>query len=275
MTRRQRILANRAVAIPTLTVRQFFRIDGLRKAALVAFNLFLALVPLTMIAFAFLSSHRRNFGLGEVMVRQFGLHGTAARVVLSTFPANVSVLKVASAITIISFALSGFDVASAIQTTFAEAWDSPVRKGWRSSLRGAGWFVLVFVQFGALHLVHRMASVHGVPALAVTIPFALLTGYLLWLVSPMLMLHQPVRPDSLRPGAVLGAVATAGLWIASRIVLPGWFDWYSRGFGAMGVALALLSWAYVVAIVWVLVIVATWAYWQHTMPEKEIAAISG
>lgn len=267
---RERVLANRAVSVPALTVRRFFAIDGLRKAMLLAFNLYVALIPLTIIAFAALSSMRRNIDLGDLMVNTFRVRGETAEVMRNTFASNPSILRVASFIAVVSFAISGFDVAAAFQRTFAEAWDVTPLRGWRGPARGALWFLLVFATFGITQVLQRLSGRHGWWVLVFVVPMVGAMNYLFWLITPRFMLDKHLDWADLRPGAVIGTIGSTGLWLVSLLVLPGWFDWYGRGFGAIGIALALLSWTYVVAIVWVVVVVAFSAYWEHTATVDEV-----
>ena len=102
------------------------------------------------------------------------------------------------------------------------------------------------------------------------IPVILVMNYLCWLITPRLLLDKELDPPDLRPGAIMGMIASTVLWRLSAVVLPGWFDWYARGFGGVGVALAMLSWTYVVAIVWVVIVVASSAYWERTATVEEV-----
>src|SRR5689334_858991 len=74
-SRREAIVANRAISVPTLTVKRFFQIDGMRKSMLLTFNLFICVIPLVIIAFGLLSRVRTSLSLGQVFVEQFHLKG--------------------------------------------------------------------------------------------------------------------------------------------------------------------------------------------------------
>jgi len=58
------------------------------------------------------------------------------------------------------------------------------------------------------------------------------------------------------------------------VILPGWFSWYGRGFGGVGIALALLSWTYVVSIVWVVIVVISAIMWERSAPIDEVVEVS-
>ena len=243
----------------------------MRKAMLLAFNLFICVVPLTIMVFAIIAPGRRQpLELGQVMVEQFRLHGSTADIVRGAFPSNEGILRVASVIVVVSFAISGFDVGSIFEKTFAEAWGVKPFGGWRGAIRGGTWFVLVFASFGMSQFLQAIPARHGRPFYAAVVPVILIMHYLFWLITPRLLLDKKLDPPDLRPGAVMGMIASTVLWRLSAFILPGWFDWYGRGFGAIGIGLAMLSWTYVVAVVWVVIVVASSAYWERSATVDEI-----
>lgn len=268
--RRDRILENRAISIPTLTVRRFFEIDGLRKANLLAFNLFICVVPLTIMLAAAVASVRTNISLGQIMVEQFHLQGPSEATVRELFPPTQAIVRVTSIIVVASFAIGGFDVASIFERTVAEAWGVERLGGWRGPVRGAAWFVLVFASFGLSQLLLALPARHGRPFYIAVVPVILLMNFLFWLVTPRLLLDKDLDWADLRPGAVMGMIASTVLWRLSVIILRSWFDWYGRGFGGFGIALAMLTWTYVVAISWVAIVVAASAYWERTATVDEV-----
>ncbi len=268
--RKERFIALRAVSIPASIVQRFFHIDGIRKAMLMTFNLFISVVPLIIITFAFVSRLRNRISLSQVFIEQFRLHGATALVVRQAFPPTSNIVKMASVIVVVSFGLSGFDVASVFQRTFAEAWGVPKVNGWRGPLRGAIWFVAVFATFGLSQLAQRIPVRKGGWAYLIVIPLVMVLHYLFWLITPRLMLTKRLAGRDLRLGAILGMIASTVLWVLSLIILPGWFSWYGQGFGAVGIALALLSWTYVVAIVWVVIVVISAIMWERSAPIDDV-----
>lgn len=270
--RRDQLLAVRMISIPTSTVRRFFEIDGIRKANVLAFNLFICVVPLTIMLFAALSSVRRNISIGQVFVEQFHLRGETARISRSMFAPNNRIIRVSSFIVVVSFAISGFDVASILEKTFAQAWRVKPLGTWRGPVRGGIWFTLCFSVFGLSQAMQHLPSGRGPVLYVATVPIMLAGNYLFWLVTPRLLLDKRLDHSALQPGAVLGAVASTGLWVASALILPGWFDWYGRGFGAIGIAMAILAWTYVVTITWVFTICAAATWWEHSAPVDEVLA---
>jgi uncharacterized BrkB/YihY/UPF0761 family membrane protein len=269
LSRKDRLIAARAISIPASIVRHFFHIDGLRKAMLLTFNLFISIVPLAIFTFAFASRIRPTISLSTVFIEQFRLHGSTALVVRNAFPPTNNIIRVASFIVVASFAISGFDVASVFQKTFAEAWRVQPLHGWRGPVRGAIWFIVVFATFGIGQLIQRFPIEFGWAAYIVTVPVMLLINYLFWLATPRLLLDKELDRSDLRPGAILGTIASTSLWALSLIILPGWFSWYGQGFGGIGIALALLSWTYVISLSWVIIVVISAVMWERSATIDE------
>jgi uncharacterized BrkB/YihY/UPF0761 family membrane protein len=268
--RKERFIALRAISIPTSIVQRFFQVDGIRKAMLMAFNLFISIVPLIIILFAFVSRFRNRISLSQVFIEQFRLHGETADVVRRAFPPTGNIVRMASVIVVISFGLSGFDVASVFQRTFAEAWGVNKLRGWRGPVRGAIWFFAVFATFALGQLLQRLPSKRGPWLLTVAIPLVMLMNYVFWLITPRLLLDKNLAWRDIRPGAILGMVGSTALWVLSLVILPGWFSWYGQGFGGVGIALALLSWTYVVSIVWVVIVVISAIMWERSAEIDDV-----
>jgi uncharacterized BrkB/YihY/UPF0761 family membrane protein len=213
LSRRERLIALRAISIPTSVVRRFFRIDGIRMAMLMAFNLFISIVPLVIIAFAFFSRLRSRISLSKVFIEQFHLKGETARIVIGAFPSTTNVIRVASVIAVGSFAISGFDVASVFQRTFADAWNTTRLRGWRGAARGGVWFVLVFATFAFGQLLQRGPATRGVWAYFISIPIVAGMNYWFWLLTPRLLLDKKLDTSDLRRGAIFGMIGSTALWV--------------------------------------------------------------
>ena len=272
--RRDRLIALRAINIPTSIIRRFFQIEGLRKAMLMTFNLFISVIPLMIFAFAFVSKVRDSISLSQVIIEQFHLKGETARVMLEAFPRTGNILKVASVIAVGSFALGGFDVASVFQHTFSDAWNTKPLKSWRGPLRGAIWFAAVFATFVFGLLLQRIPAKRGDVFYFVCVPIVMVMNYWFWKITPRLLLDKRLMSRDLRPGAILGMIGSTILWALSLVILPGWFDWYGRGFGGIGIALAMLSWTYVVSIVWVVIVVISAIMWERSAPIDEVTDLA-
>ena len=273
--RTARVLAMRGISIPTELVRRFFQIDGLRKSMLMAFNLFISVIPLSIFFFAFVSRFRKRISLSQVFIEQFHLHSPTSEVIRNAFPNTRNVIQIASVLGVLAFAIGGFDVASVFQRTFADAWRVPPLRGWRGPVRGAIWFVLVFATFGISQLLQQYPSRHGVIAYVITFPIVIVINFAFWIVTPRLLLDKRLDWIDLRRGALWGTFGSSALWALSLVILPGWFTWYGRGFGGIGIALALLSWTYIVSIIWVSIVVISAVMWERSAEIDEVAGLAG
>ena len=269
-TRRDQILATRSIGIPIAIVRRFFKINGIRKSMLIAFNLFICGLPLLMIVFSFLSSHRKNLRLGKVVNETFDLHGATAKVMNDLFASNSSVLGIASIIVVVTLLVSGFDIADAVASAYGEAFQTKKIRGISGQLRGFAWFALAFAHFGLSQFLLRSVSVVGYASWLLAVPVYAWISWYFWLFTPRLMLNRHLDREDLVPGAWMGAIASTVLWIVSVFILKSWFDWYGRGFGGIGIALAMVSWCQIVAMVWVAIICGSGVWWERTAEVDEV-----
>lgn len=263
-------MRNRELNFVRAVVKRFFEISGTRQAMLVAFNMFIGFFPLVIVGLAAAAKRHPVLPVGERIVRIIGLKGEAATIVGNAFPSNDKVLLGASLITIVSFAVSGLDVAGGVSEAFSRAWNVPARRGWTSPVRGMAWFGLVMLQFLLILIVTRSGGRSALRQHVIGIPLLLLAVYWFWLMTPRLLLNKPLRRRDLRSGAVAGVAGTAFLALFTQFVLPGWFDSYAKGFGGVGVALAVTSFLYVVGIVWILIVVIGAVVWERNAPLGDV-----
>jgi hypothetical protein len=271
--RQDRVLKSRSLGVPVATVRRFFEINGLRKSMLIAFNLVICGLPLLMIVFSLLSNGRENMRLGTVVVQTFELQGQTAEVMRELFASNDSVLGLASAIVLLTLLVSGFDIADAIASAYGDAFRTRKIHGITGQLRGFLWFALSFAHFGVSMLLLRKAAALGIVSWLIAIPFFAWISWHFWLLTPRLMLDRKLDRADLVPGAWLGMIASTGLWVASLFILRSWFDWYGSGFGSIGLALAMISWSQIVAIVWIIAICGAAVWWERTATVDEVVEL--
>jgi len=269
-SRTQRIVDSRKLSFPKAVVQRFFGIGGTRQAMLVAFNMFIGFFPLVIIGLALVARRHPQFSVGERLVRIVGLHGRTAVIVRNAFPPSDKVLLGASLITVVSLLLSGLDVAGGVSGAFERAWNVPPRKGWQSPVRGLVWFVLVMAQFMLIIVVTRSRGRSFLLQHLIGLPLVFLIVYRFWLLTPRLLLNKPLRRRELRPAALVGVAGTAVLALFTQFLLPGWFNSYTQGFGAVGVAFAVASFLYVVGIVWILIVVIGAVIWERHAPLDAI-----
>lgn len=192
---------------------------------------FSALIPL-LIVLASLSS-RDGSSFADAIVKRFDLSGDSADAVHTAFaaPASGSTVTIAGVLLVVFSALS---FSRTLQRVFELTWGLP-RRGMRGTLAGLRWLALVVVYF-ALHPL--LGSVfHGLIALVLSLAGA----FVLWLLTPYLLLDGRVPWRRLVPQAALCAVGATVLGVGCAIYVPRAMSSSASEFGAIGVAFTLLS----------------------------------
>jgi membrane protein len=74
------------------------------------------------------------------------------------------------------------------------------------------------------------------------------TGFVLWLLTPMILLGER-NWRWLAPGALVSGLLGAVIGVASSIYVPVLMDWSAEKYGLIGIAFALQSWLLVMGFV--------------------------
>ena len=110
------------------SLRRFKKIDGKHLALVISLNLFVAVIPLLIIGYAFLEGFNPHHSVGAQAVENLHLTGSTANVVRDTFATAQSGKSVALSISLISLLITGLDVSATAQVAFARAFGmSPLR----------------------------------------------------------------------------------------------------------------------------------------------------
>jgi membrane protein len=167
------------------------------------------------------------------MIKRFDLSGDSADAVHTAFaaPASGSTVTILGVLLVVFSALS---FSRTLQRVFELTWDLP-RRGMRGTLAGLRWLALVVVYF-ALHPLLG-GSLHGL----IGVVFSLTGAFLLWLLTPYLLLDGRVPWRRLMPQAGLCAVGMTVLGVGFAIYIPRAMSTSAAEFGAIGVAFTLLS----------------------------------
>jgi uncharacterized BrkB/YihY/UPF0761 family membrane protein len=97
------------------SVRRFSKIDGKHLAPVIALNLFVAVIPLIIIGYAFIEAFNPRRDVGNLIVGNLHLTGSTAQIVKDTFANASSGKSVALSISLISLLITGLDVSAAAQ----------------------------------------------------------------------------------------------------------------------------------------------------------------
>lgn len=270
---RGRVERHRWVAFPLHSVRRFNQIEGKHLALVIALNLFVAVIPLIIIGYAFAEAFSPNRSFGAVIVEDLHLTGSTAQIVKDTFTNARSGKSVALSISVISLLITGLDVSATAQVAYARAFSMTPLRGVQKYLRGAAWLVLLLASTGAALTVRTLAV--GRPLwflpLAVAALIALEFGF--FLITPRLLLDLPFAWRDLLPGAALCTGAAVVIHTVAVFLLRHWFGAYGHAYGGFGVALALIAAIGIIASFWVWIAAVMGVYWEHKAGPAAIAAM--
>jgi uncharacterized BrkB/YihY/UPF0761 family membrane protein len=199
----QRLERRPWVAFPLESVRRFNKIDGKHLALVIALNLFVAVIPLIIIGYAFIEAFNPRRDVGNLIVGNLHLTGSTAQIVRATFTNASSGKSVALSISLISLLITGLDVSATAQVAYARAFTMAPLHGIQKYLRGAAWLILLLAGTGAALTLRFVAASHPawVAIVAGAVLVALQFGF--FLVSPRLLLDLPFAWRDLIPGAAI------------------------------------------------------------------------
>ncbi len=272
-SRRSDLEDHRLVRFPLAAYRRYQEIEGKHLSLVVAVNLFIAVIPLLIIGYAFVEAFNPNRSIGTVLVGRFHLTGDTARIVRDTFSNAESGKTVALSISLISLLITGLDLAATVGTAYARAFKVEPPGGVKKYLRGAAWLVALLAMTSIVldgALLGGESSV-VVPRALLPVSFSVTFGF--YLATPRLVLDLPFAWRDLRAGALLCTVIAGCLNLASTFFLHNWFGAYGHAYGAFGVSLALMSWIGIVAAFWIWIAAAQGVYWQDKVDVAGALAI--
>jgi membrane protein len=220
--------------------QRFVEIEPLDRGFALGSRLFIAVLPLTLVAQPFIL---RDTSLGQLMTTAFDLEGPAreaAEVLFAPAPglgAGVGLF----AIIVLLYAVRGF--ARGMQRLYVDLWRVRLRTATAiaSQVAWALWlagYVVVDIALAGLR-----ASGGPRPLLV----FAASVGVyaLMWAVTPTLLLARHVPLRRLVPTIVLTAVGVAIFEAASRLYFPAIATNNAERYGLIGFAFSLFSWLFI------------------------------
>jgi membrane protein len=216
-------------------LRRFLAIEGAQQAAVLAAQAFTSLIPLMVVAAAFSPG---STDLADRIVERFGLEGDSADSVHQLFASAGETESAVTWISIVILVLSALSFTRAIQRVFQRAYDRP-SEGLRDQQRGLTWVLCLGVWVTLLAPLHE--SLEDLAGIVFAVLVSTVTGFVLWLGTPMLLLGERDW-RYLAPGAVVSGLLGAVLSVASSIYVPILMDWSAEKYGLIGIAFALQSW---------------------------------
>lgn len=222
----------------------FVRIDGRDRILMLAGQAFIAVIPI-LIVVATISGADGSSGVGTYLVNRFALEGSAEESVRLLFdrPPDAAAGLTLVSLVVLLFSTNSF--ARSLQRTFCAAWDLPRRTRAGNAYRAVGLGVLLIVLFGVSWFGNLLGAEVLPRVLGVMVQFAALV--MGWALATYLFLARRKPLRTLAPGAVASAVIQLVVGWGTALHLPRLIARNAEHYGAIGAALALVSWLIIVA----------------------------
>jgi uncharacterized BrkB/YihY/UPF0761 family membrane protein len=269
----ERLEQHRQVGFLLQAARRFNKIEGKHLALVICMNLFVAVIPLLIIGYAFLEAFNPDHTVGALLVKNLHLTGSTAHVVRDTFASAQSGKSVALSISLISLLITGLDVSATAQLAYARAFSMPPLRGAQKYLRGAAWLILLLADTGAALTLRNLAASRPLWFALITAAALLMLEFGFFLVTPRLLLDRPFAWRDLVPGAAVCTVAGAIVHTAAVFFLRNWFGQYGNAYGAFGIGLALIAALGIIASFWVWIAAVMGVYWERKAGPAAVAAM--
>lgn len=227
------------IVVATIEIRPYDR------ALTIAGKAFIALVPLLIVLATLLSSSDAET-IGHWLIDRFALTGASADAVRSLFGRPPSASSSVTLLSVITVLISASSFARSTQRTYEVAWQLPAH-ALRRTLDGI---------LGACLLLMIPALLAYLASLADDLPGGLLVSLVAqtcvavpgWWLATRLLLSCRVGWRLLLPGAVVSALALVLVSSAGAYYVPYLIERNTERYGVIGVAIALISWLVVLAL---------------------------
>jgi uncharacterized BrkB/YihY/UPF0761 family membrane protein len=212
-------------------------------AGAVAFRMFVAMVPATLVIVIVLGAVVDVSGENAYeLAHQIGLTGIAASTIKTASDASTASTVVTFLLSVLALFLASSSLAKTLRVVNFLLWDlpmHPLRRSWRAALTVIG----LFVGLSALSLLLARARVESGPVGLVSILVAMLAFCALWVFISSLLPHRGGLL-SLLPGAALVAVGVEVLHLVTVYYVSRKLWAFSDRYGALGASVVILGWLY-------------------------------
>jgi uncharacterized BrkB/YihY/UPF0761 family membrane protein len=221
------------------------RSGGSVLAGALAFRLFVPLLPFALLVVATLGYATTENADAPASIS----HSLGMREATLTTIADSAKLSSGDRISVIAFGLFALVAASlsavrALRAIHALAWGLPLGhfpRALAATIAFIGWAVVFFGLWALGGWARKTLGPAGIP-----VTIALLGGFFaLWLAVSMMLPHPPgLSWRAFVPGAVLVAIGMEAIHLATVLYLSHKAEQVSASYGALGIALVLLLWLY-------------------------------
>ena len=237
---------NRAVDAVFRWVQLQTETGGALLAGAIAFRIFLFLLPCVFAVVV-------GLGIGadlehadpRQVARSFGMAGLAATAVESAATSSVATRWVTFLLAMFALVLGARNLLGAFVITHALIWRVPPRTVRHLTTAGIGLIGVFLAASLLLRLVYRTQDAPlAVRILALVLFTAVPAG--IWLTSSLTFFPRPEGTTwrDLLPGSLLFGVGVGVLHVATVVWFAPYLDAKSQTYGAIGAAVAILVWAY-------------------------------
>lgn len=248
---RHRLESQRSTSRTVDSVFRWVQLQGEAGGALlagaIAFRIFLFLLPLVLTVVTGLGNGADLAGAdARHLARTFGMGGLAASAVQSGATSSSTARWVTFGLALFALILGARNLLRVLLVTHGLIWRVPTRKGAHLTVLGLLMIALFPAATQVLRLVYRTRSTSVVVWLAAVVLFTVVPA-LIWLLASVLLFPRP-EPSTWRdllPGALVFGVGIEALHIATVVWFAPYLTNKSQTYGAIGAALAILVWAYV------------------------------
>jgi uncharacterized BrkB/YihY/UPF0761 family membrane protein len=261
------------LGFPIASYRRFKEIEGKQLAFVIGGNMFISVIPLFVVGYAIVEAFNPNRTFAVVVIQRFHLSGGTAALVRQTFGNARSGRNVAVSLSLVSLLITGFGVATNVQTAYARAFRVAPLRGAEKFIRGAGWLALMLAVTATSLTIRYWAQSRPWWFLFLTVPVLIAVNFVFFLVSPRLLLHLPFEWRHLVPGAGICVVANGVVVGVSVLLMRRWLSAYGHAYGAFGIALAFLAWIGLLATFWVWIGAIAGVYWERFAGATRVAEI--
>ena len=230
-------------SLPGHSWRRAREVDLPTQTLALAAQLVLCAAPL-LVAISAVVRRAGGKGLGPAVSRYLGLHGEAAKDVMSLFTTSSNVSMVSLVLGLIVAAFFGTGVAATQQRGYEGIWSLP-RAGLRSTWRQLLWVIGLLIYMAAILNAGRLGH-HGQGRVHPNVVFRAIPQFVASLLfyawSQHLLLGGRVSWRRLMPGAISMSLGTTILVILSAVVLPGQITQGETDYGPVGATFVLSVW---------------------------------
>jgi uncharacterized BrkB/YihY/UPF0761 family membrane protein len=253
--------------------RRFKEIEGKHLALVISLNLFVAVIPLLIIIYAFAEAFSANRSFGTLVARDLHLTGNSAVIVRDTFSSAKSGKSVALSISLISLLITGLDVSATAQVAYARAFEMTPMRGLQKYLRGAAWLILLLADTVVVLALRNLAASRPAWFTIAAGVVLLVLEFLFYLITPRLLLDLPFKWRDLVPGAAVCTGAAVVLHAVVFYLLRKWVAEYGHAYGGFGVSLALIAAIGIIASFWIWIAAVMGVYWERKAGPAAVAAM--